>query len=325
MKIKLLWAFRISVAALFIFSGLIKVNDVSGFAYKLEEYFWVFEKNFGLPAAPFVAVSIPLAGFIAVFETALAFTLLFGFLPVLTAWSLLVMIVFFTFLTGYSWLTDSVTDCGCFGDFIKLTPYTSFMKDVVLTAVIGFIFVMRKNIRPLGTEKAAKFASVSLTLVTVFLTWYCHRYLPFKDFLPACKGCDFKKNATVMDAEGNTKLHGYAVTEECGFDEFSGKTLFVVVKDLNEASESDLKTAVGLANALVGSEVKPILLISAIGKDVEAFKAKYQPQACISLQDKTMLKTIIRSSPGYILLNDGVVVEKWSKAAAPSKAEVLKK
>jgi hypothetical protein len=197
------------------------------------------------------------------------------------------------------------------------------MKDVVLTVVIGYIFLLRKRIRPVGSENIAKLASISLTLVTLFFTWYCYRYLPFKDFLPACKGCDLKKNATVMDAEGNTRLHGYAVTEECGFDEFTGKTLFVVIKDLSEASESDLKAAVELANGLVGSNVKPVLLISAISKEVEAFKTKYSPASCISVQDKTMLKTIIRSSPGYLLLNNGVVVEKWSKASVPSKEKVL--
>ncbi|MCS7084466.1 MAG: DoxX family protein [Bacteroidia bacterium] len=323
MKIALLWLFRALVAALFLFSGLIKVNDVSGFAYKLEEYFWVFEKNFGLPAAPFVAASFALAAFIAVFETALAFALIFGVLPSFTAWALLIMIVFFTFLTGYSWITESVTDCGCFGDAIKLTPFQSFVKDVILTVVIGYIFVLRKSIRPPTSDKIARASAATLSLLTAFLTWYCYRYLPIKDFLPACKGCDFKKNATFMDAEGNTKLHGYAPVEECGFDEFSGKTLFVVVRDLAEASEEDLKTAVELTNALVGGEVKPVFLISAISRDVEAFKAKYAPRACISVQDATMLKTIVRSNPGYILLNDGVVKQKWSKAAAPTREKLL--
>jgi hypothetical protein len=181
----------------------------------------------------------------------------------------------------------------------------------------------RKDIRPLGGEKKAWAASTSLMLATTFFTWYCYRYLPIKDFLPACKGCDFKKNATEMDAEGNTKLHGYATPEECGFDEFAGKTLFIVIRDLNEPAEAELKTAVGLANALVGSAVKPVILISAIGKEIAAFKEKYAPAACISSQDRTMLKTIVRANPGYILLDNGIVVEKWSHAAVPGKEQIL--
>jgi hypothetical protein len=41
------------------------------------------------------------------------------------------MIVFFTFLTFYSAYFD-VVKTGCFGDALKLKPWESFMKDVLL-------------------------------------------------------------------------------------------------------------------------------------------------------------------------------------------------
>ena len=46
MSRKLVWVCRILVGLLFIFSGLIKINDPLGFSYKLEEYFEVFHLGF---------------------------------------------------------------------------------------------------------------------------------------------------------------------------------------------------------------------------------------------------------------------------------------
>lgn len=119
---------RILVGALFIFSGLIKLNDPVGFSFKLEEYFGatVMDLPFLAPYALMIAVIV------VVFEVLLGVFLLIGYMPKFTVWSLLGMIVFFTFLTFYSAYYNKVTDCGCFGDAIKLTPWESFTKDIIL-------------------------------------------------------------------------------------------------------------------------------------------------------------------------------------------------
>ena len=59
------------------------------------------------------------------------------------------MIVFFTFLTFYAAYFDKVKDCGCFGDFLKLTPWESFTKDVILLVLILILFVGQKHIKPI--------------------------------------------------------------------------------------------------------------------------------------------------------------------------------
>ena len=128
--------FRYFVGFLFIFSGLIKLNDPIGFSFKLEEYFGptVFNLDFLIP------IVLPMAIFIVILEVVLGIFLIIGFKKKFTLWSLLLMIIFFTFLTWYSAYFNKVTDCGCFGDAIKLTPWESFTKDVVLLVMIGFIF-----------------------------------------------------------------------------------------------------------------------------------------------------------------------------------------
>ncbi|MBK7443207.1 MAG: hypothetical protein IPI65_17365 [Bacteroidetes bacterium] len=84
------------------------------------------------------------AAFLTSLEVALGILLILGIWKNLTTWLLLLLILFFTWLTGYSAITGSVTDCGCFGDFIPLTPLQSFYKDLVLLVLILIIFILRK-------------------------------------------------------------------------------------------------------------------------------------------------------------------------------------
>jgi uncharacterized membrane protein YphA (DoxX/SURF4 family) len=117
---------RVLVGVLFIVSGLIKANDTMGFGYKLIEYFELFNMY------AFVEYATGIAMFICIFEIMVGVTLLVGAFTRLTMWLLLLMIIFFTLLTGYSAVTGKITDCGCFGDAVKLKPVESFIKDIVL-------------------------------------------------------------------------------------------------------------------------------------------------------------------------------------------------
>src|SRR5690606_2645726 len=127
---------RIFVGILFIISGFIKLNDPLGFAYKLQEYFGSDVLN--IPFLDPYALMISIV--VVVFEVVLGVFLLVGYKPKFTVWSLLIMIVFFTFLTFYSAYFDKVKDCGCFGDALKLTPWESFTKDIILLVLILILF-----------------------------------------------------------------------------------------------------------------------------------------------------------------------------------------
>ena len=140
---------RLVVGVLFIISGLIKLNDPVGFSFKLEEYFSPAVLNLSFLEPYALAISI----FVVIVEVLLGILLLIGFKPKYTAWSLLAMIVFFTFLTFYSAYYNKVTDCGCFGDAIKLTPWESFTKDVVLLVLILILVKGLDYIKPLFSVK----------------------------------------------------------------------------------------------------------------------------------------------------------------------------
>lgn len=169
---------RAFVGILFIISGLIKANDTIGFSYKLIEYFEIFDFTIFIPYA------VPMAMVICIFEIISGVALLLGIYARLNAWLLLLLIIFFTLLTGYSAITNKVTDCGCFGDAIKLTPVQSFEKDLVLLVLILFIFIGTKHIQPLFNKAIVHIGLFVAFLVSTFFTIYTYMFLPVKDFLP---------------------------------------------------------------------------------------------------------------------------------------------
>ena len=170
--------FRYFVGALFIFSGLIKLNDPIGFSFKLEEYFGptVFDLDFLIP------IVLPMAIFIVIFEAILGIFLILGYKREFTLWSLLLMIIFFTFLTWYSAYFNKVTDCGCFGDAIKLTPWESFTKDVVLLIMIAFLFVKKDLVKPIINLNLQKLIIAASLIVCFYITYFVLNHLPILDF-----------------------------------------------------------------------------------------------------------------------------------------------
>ena len=186
---------RTIVGILFIISGLVKLNDPVGFSFKLKDYFApeVLNLDFLVPYALLLAVII------VIFEVLVGIALLLGYLKKVTLWALLLMIVFFTFLTFYSAYFNKVTDCGCFGDAIPLTPWESFGKDVVLLVLILILFVGQRYIRPLFSARG----SVSILFVALLfclgLAYYVLHHLPIIDFRPYKIGVNIHKGMEIPE------------------------------------------------------------------------------------------------------------------------------
>ena len=161
---------RLLVGSLFIISGLIKANDPVGFSYKLKDYFAadVLNMEWLIPFALVFAVII------CVVEIVLGFATVMGSKMKLVSWLLLLMIIFFTFLTFYSAYFEKVTDCGCFGDALKLTPWQSFSKDAVLLIFVLVIFLKRKAIELNSDKENLIYGAVSLILITIFSVGILH-------------------------------------------------------------------------------------------------------------------------------------------------------
>jgi uncharacterized membrane protein YphA (DoxX/SURF4 family) len=169
---------RIIVGVLFIFSGLVKANDPLGLSYKMQEFFEVWGMSF------LDNYTLAFSVLMIAFEIIAGVAVLVGWQMRLFSWLLLLLIVFFTFLTGYALFSGKIRECGCFGDCIPLTADQSFMKDLLLLVLIGFIFWQRNNIKP---SLNLTYSLVALFFTAIFsfaFQWFVLVHLPVKDCLP---------------------------------------------------------------------------------------------------------------------------------------------
>jgi hypothetical protein len=173
---------RFFVGSLFIFSGLIKLNDPIGTQIKMEEYFEVFAANFHPFFLMFKSVALEISMIMIVLEIVLGVAVLVYYRMNITGTLLLILLIFFTFLTGYSHFTNAVTDCGCFGDAIKLTPKESFIKDLILMVFVLHLFWYRKTYKPVLYTREGHVLIGALTLVCIIVGIYAVLHLPFIDF-----------------------------------------------------------------------------------------------------------------------------------------------
>ncbi|MEJ6791840.1 MAG: DoxX family membrane protein [Lacinutrix sp.] len=186
---------RILVGGLFIFSGLIKLNDPLGFSYKLQEYF--SEEVLNLPFLDDYALGISL--FVVVLEVVLGVFLLIGYKKKFTVWLLLAMIVFFTFLTFYAAFFEVVKDCGCFGDFLKLKPWESFWKDMILLILILALVLGIKHIKPIFSKFPTTILALLGFIVSFWFGYHVLMHLPTWDFRAYAVGKNIAEGMVVPE------------------------------------------------------------------------------------------------------------------------------
>ncbi len=178
MKAKLFSFNRYFIGVLFIFSGLIKANDPNGLSYKMQEFFeaWGFLSLHDY--------SIYFSVLMNCFEIVAGVAIIIRWQYKLVLQLLLLLIIFFSFLTAYALFSGKIATCGCFGDCLPLTPLQSFLKDILLLILIliNLIFDHKaestpKNLVPIYINAIALVGSLSLQLFVL-------KNLPFIDCLP---------------------------------------------------------------------------------------------------------------------------------------------
>ncbi|QSE97479.1 BT_3928 family protein [Fulvivirga lutea] len=348
---------RIFVGGLFIFSGLIKLNDPVGTKIKLQEYFEVFSSDFGSFFEIFIPFALPIGMILIILEVVLGVAVLINYKM---KWSMSVMMalmVFFTFLTFYSAYFNKVTDCGCFGDAIPLTPWQSFYKDLILIVFVAHLFWYRNGYESVLRTRPANAIIIATTVVSFILGITAIRHLPFIDFRPYKIGNSipekmiaeeapileytFKKDgetvkstkyllpkdgyeyvsAELLNEKASTpKITDYQVVGTDGNDyteeTFSGAKLLLIFYDASFEDKEKMDELNNLINGLNG--IEPMVLTSSSEADFEAFRHDYQLAVPYYFTDATVLKAMIRSNPGIMLLQDGAVLGKWHHNDIPS-------
>lgn len=304
---------RLLVAALFIFSGFVKLVDPLGSAYKFQEYFSVDVLNMEF----LIPYALPFSILLIIAEILLGVMLLIGFKPKFTTWSLFLLTLLFLFLTWYSWTYDKVTDCGCFGDAIKLTPKETFYKNVILIILIAFLIFAVKHIKSFFNKNLSKWLTLGSLMVFLYITYHVLVHLPIIDFRPYAVDKSIQQGMKEFGVDGLPKVHDFFLETNDGddlTDELLNKekVMFVVAYDI-ELSEMEgfdnVKRATDLAlkngYTVYGLSSSYIDDLMVVNKD-KNLKFEWL------FVDGTVLKTIIRANPGVITINKGTVTGKWN-------------
>ena len=193
----------------FFISGVLKVLDPVGAGLVMKEYFEFLHIGFLGPASKIMGT-----GF-ALLETLVGAALITGVWRKLTSITAMALQAFFTLLTLALVIFNPVMDCGCFGEAIHLTHMETFIKNLVLCALLaGASFPLDKIGEPLK-KKYVAFGLV--TIAVVLFSVYSLFYIPILDFT------EFRQTAQLQAADSYI-----------GGDEDQYDAVFVYEKDGQE-------------------------------------------------------------------------------------------
>ncbi|MGC6284348.1 MAG: MauE/DoxX family redox-associated membrane protein [Polaribacter sp.] len=301
---------RIFVGALFMFSGAVKVVDPIGSQYKFEEYFSasVLDLEFLIPYA------LPFAIILIVVEITLGAALLVGWRSKFTLRALLITIVFFSFLTWYSAYYNKVTDCGCFGDAFKLTPWQSFYKDVVLTIAILILNFRIKDINTIDSKSFSK----KITFLALFLSgcivYHVLNHLPIIDFRPYAIGENIEEGMKYPEDGTLPKVHDFML-EDSQNDLAplllrKEKLMLIIMYNLDKANLKGIPNVKEAARKAKEKGYTVYGVSASFDEDLQQLKKEYSLPFDFLFCDETTLKTMIRSNPGVMTFERGTVVDK---------------
>lgn len=201
---------RIIIGIVFIFSGTVKAIDPLGTVYKFQDYFQAFHLGF------LKEISLPLAILLCTFEFIAGFSVLFNIRQKTGIWMVMILMAVFTPLTFILALTNPVSDCGCFGDAIRLTNWQTFFKNIILLVPAVYLFITRKEILP-HSAISRQWATLSMvTVIFIFFIFYNLRYLPVIDFLPYKTGTNIPEKMVVPEGKPVDKYETTLVYEKNG-------------------------------------------------------------------------------------------------------------
>ncbi len=178
---------RLILACTFIVSGFSKVIDPWGTALKVNEYLSIYGMEWMQSAS--MTFSIWLCGA----ELMMGCMLLCKVRIRLISIFALLSMIFFTGLTLLSATVIPVEDCGCFGEALKLTPWQTFTKNVVLLPMAFIVWWRYRPDKIFAFKPIEIFLTVTFFCMSMYLGYYCYVHLPLVDFLPYKVGVNIHK------------------------------------------------------------------------------------------------------------------------------------
>jgi len=301
---------RIIVGALFIFSGFVKLVDPIGSQYKFEEYFSesVLNMEFLIPYA------LPFSILLIVAEILLGVMVLIGYKSKLTVWSLFLLTLVFLFLTWYSAYYNKVTDCGCFGDAVKLSTWGTFYKNVILIALVLILVLGVKYVKPIFGGKIPKIITFLSLGVFLFIVQHVLTHLPIIDFRAYAIGKNISEGMVYPEDGSIPPVHDFMLEDEQAdlAPELlkKEKVMLVIIYNLDKVDKNGFPAIKDITTKAKEKGYTVYGVSASFSDDLLLAKEEYNLPFDFLFCDETTLKTIIRANPGVVILDKGTVVEK---------------
>ena len=186
---------RALMALTFVFSGFVKAVDPIGTQYKIHDYL----SAWGLDAwnADWLTLTASIA--LSTAEFFIGMMLLFAIQRRVVSRLALMLMTAMTILTLWIYISDPVSDCGCFGDAITLTNGQTLAKNIVLTAAAIIMAIWPLEMARL-IRKNTQWIVINYTVVFILaVSGYSLYYLPQFDFRPYHVGADIKKGMEIPE------------------------------------------------------------------------------------------------------------------------------
>ena len=335
----------------FFISGLVKLMDPVGAGLVMKEYYDFLHIGFLAFSSKVMGVAFAFA------ESIIGIALITGVWRKIIARTAIAMQGFFTALTLLLGIFNPEMDCGCFGEAIHLTHWETFIKNIVLLALLLIYYLPSKH---LGETKKKKYVSFALVTVSVMaFTGYSLRYIPMIDFTAYKPGAELQACARVNADEMYESVFTYekdGILEEFSLGHLPDSTWRFISVDTrlkegyedapaelsfyNPESEEYMDTLATEGKVMVVS-VYDTKINARLWKKTETFIADAEaagfkvlllctgidnvPQA---LADKAYIsdyKTLIslnRSNRGVTYFNDGMLIKKWAASNAANADEL---
>ncbi len=213
MKEKGLIASRWVVGILFLFTGFVKGIDPIGLQYKLSDYTDALHLKIMEILVNPGSFLLPFAEFI------IGISLLTGIFVRVSLRLAIFFMAIFTPLTFYIALKNPVTDCGCFGDALVITNWETFYKNILLTLLIVFLLLNRKNLHYIITAGLRKMNFVVLLILYILTVGWSYKHEPLIDFRPYKVGINISEGMIIpkgapTDVYKNTYRYRNLITNE---------------------------------------------------------------------------------------------------------------
>ena len=317
---------RLLLALTFILSGFVKAVDPLGTQYKIHDYLAAIGLASIVPDFGTLASSVILSAT----EFLLGICLLFAIRRRLVSKIVVVLMTVMTLLTLWLAIDDPVTDCGCFGDALVLTNWQTFWKNVVLLAAALIVWRYPLDMPRLISESNQWIVmNYSAFFILVIIAGRSLYTLPQFDFRPYHVGTNLREGwQRMLEGEDSPYTEFFIESTDEGEDiteavlGSQGYTFLLVAPHLENANDSQFDRLNSIYEYCLENGYQFYCLTASTHKGIGRWQDITGAEYPFCNTDETTLKTVIRSNPGLMLLNDGVIIRKWSHNTLPSDEEL---